>query len=43
MDPERDFEQSLPYDLCNIEPGDMGGNVMETRNTVVFNWSLIMD
>ena len=24
------------YDVCNIEPGDMGENVKETRNTVVF-------
>ena len=31
------------YDLCNIEPGDIGGNVQETRNTVAFIRSLIMD
>ena len=29
-------------DLCNIEPGDMGGNVTETRTIVVFNGSLII-
>ena len=31
------------YDLCTIEPGNMGGIVRETRNTVVFDGSLIMD
>ena len=31
-------------DLCNIEPGDMGGgNVQETRNAVALIGSLIMD
>ena len=28
------------YDLCNIEPGDMEGNVKETWNTVAFIWEL---
>ena len=31
------------FDLCYIEPGDMVGNVTETRNTVCFIGSLIMD
>ena len=30
-------------DLCNIEPRDKGGDITETRNTVVFIWNLIMD
>ena len=31
------------FDLCNIEAGDMGGNVTETRNTVVFIGSLMIN
>ena len=31
----------ISFDLCNIEPEDMGGNVKETRNTVAFIGSLI--
>ena len=31
------------FDLCNIKPRNMGGIVTETRNTVVFIGSLIMD
>ena len=30
-------------DLCFIEPGDMGENITETRNTVVFIWRLIVN
>ena len=30
-------------DLCYIETGDMWGNVRETRNTVVFIGSLLMN
>ena len=36
--------QPMRYDLCQIEPGDMGGgNVTETRNPVGFLGSLIMN
>ena len=33
----------LTNDICYIEPGDMGGNLTEARNTVVFIGSLIKD
>ena len=36
-----DSQQNTVNDLFNIEPGDMGGNVQETRNTVAFIGSLI--
>ena len=35
--------QEILFDVCNIKPGDMGGNEQETRNTVAFIGSLIMD
>ena len=37
------FSQQTLNDLCNIEPGDKGGNVTETINTVVFIGSLLMN
>ena len=33
----------ISYELWNIEPGDMGQIVTETRNIVVFTGSLITD
>ena len=29
--------------LCYMEPGDIGGNVTETRNTVVFTGSFFIN
>ena len=34
---------STLYGMCNIKPGDMEGNVTETRNTVVFIGSLMIN
>ena len=34
---------STLHELCNIKPGDMGGILTETRNTVIFIGSLIKE
>ena len=33
---------TISYEICYIEPGDMagGGNVPETRKTVILHWEL---
>ena len=37
-------QRYIVYGICSIKPGDMQGNVTETRNTVVFidqlNWGI---
>ena len=32
-------DAATPNDLCNIEPGDMGENVKQTRITVALFWT----